>query len=151
MFSRRIVCDKKSAQSILDKALGVVPTKTVETSRGVGLRRSEGSKFSLKHFIRDDSMFGAPDSIRANVDREISNRRSKDKKGRVEKYVEKLAAATQQQQQQEKQPRSQSVVTPMERKDWILRDDLDEEFEKIDWDRVPNQWPRRPQPPPVRP
>ena len=111
---------------ILNKALGrsLVPelAKTSESA----LRKQRVSKYSLKFFARDDSMYSKPESIRASLDNEVRKFKIKQKKDAEMRQKDQLRLKMEH-QNIDKRPaviRAQNDICS-KRREWILKDDLD--------------------------
>jgi hypothetical protein len=136
---------KRRVESILDRALGsdsaiekIHPEKSTRLSP-----IASPSKFSLKNFSRDDSMYSEPESIRADVDRQVRLWKSRDKERNLNRVKSRIALSVEDARRSPvpANSRDASPVTPPQPvkpdKKWIIKDDLDEPLlSEMDWDKV---------------
>lgn len=115
-------------KGILDKALGVGGRQ----SHPVALDHSQKkkkviSRYSLKHFARDDSMYGSPESIRASMDREMGRMKLRQKEATEKKVKDKIYEQVSTQSGTKTiSPKTTLSINKQIRQDWVLRDDLDD-------------------------
>ena len=116
----------KSARvkGILDRALGP-SIKVVDVKQSVPVTKLVVSKYSLKSFSRDDSMYGEPESIRASVEREVRKMKLTERKLTEEKQKMQLRQQFGSRESSRTQEGVQHIKKPAMKNEWILKDDLD--------------------------
>ena len=117
----------KSARvkGILDRALGPVVQIPDATQPLGSPAKLSVSKYSLKFFSRDDSMYSKPESIRASVDNEVRKLKLKERRVLEEHKKAQLRQQVGRREVIGGQRSGPSHKATDSTNNWILKDDLD--------------------------